>query len=755
MIALAMIVKDDSEVKELDQCLKSVYKFVNKIYITGTNKPDNKIKKLTKEYKGEYSFFKWVDDFSKARNFNFKQVDKKYEYILWLDSDDVVLNAEKIPEIVESMKDKDIDWLNLPYLYSKDKYGRVDARQIKPRILKNGTSKWDKSVHECSSQTKQINLATDNTVIIDHRSKDLVTKSDRNLKILLKEYYKDKDKTDARTIFYIAQTLYGMRKWADAAQFFISYFKKSGWNEEKYFALHALGHCSVQLNELDGAIDTAFNMIKLFPEWSLGYFDLSEYYSLKGEHEKVIEWTLVGLEKDRPFTFNFTNDLDYEYYPMGRLADSYLQIHLFEEANKIAKKLIKKYPDEATKELLESTSDFLLKDKFVQSFVTSVNMIRREDKPKASKMFECLPTSLDDDIRLQMMRFEVVPPKNWGKSIVIYCGKSLENWAYPSIFSGIGGSEEMVIRMSQELTKLGHKVTVFNDCGEYAGIYDGVEYIPYYHFNVKDNYDTLIAWRIPSFFKIDINANKKIVWLHDLAYPEQFDDKATENTDKFIFLSKFHRSNMPSIPDSKIFISNNGIVPDEFKDKQEKKPYSLCWTSSYDRGLLPFMENIFPLIKKEIPEVTLDVAYGWQNIDKEMDIVPEFKNLKEKLVPLLKQEGVTEHGRLNHKQIASLYKTSICMPYASEFGETNNISSQKAQASGCYVITTDKAGATPEYLKFGEIIKGKGIYTDREQQIRFAKAVVKYLKAPKNALGGVVEAFSVGMTARGWEVGLL
>jgi len=754
MIALAMIVKDDSEVKELEQCLKSVDKYVDKIYITGTNKPDKKIQEITKKYKGDYSFFKWCDDFSKARNFNFKQVPKKYEFILWLDADDVVLNAKNIPKLVESMADKGVDWVNLAYLYAKDEDGRVVARQIKPRILRNNTSKWDKSVHECSSQTKQITLVTDDSVVIDHRSHDMEGKSERNLKILIKEYEKDKDKTDPRTLFYIAQTLYGMRLWADAAQFFTAYSKKSGWDEEKYFSLHSLGHCLVQLGELDAAIDTAFNMVKLFPNWSLGYFDLSEYYSLKGDHNKVVEWTQVGLEKERPFTFNFTNDLDYEYYPLGRLADSYLQLHNFRAAHDIAKDLYKKYPDDITKELEKSASDFLLKDKFVESFTKSVDMIRREDRPKAAKMFDCLPNVLDDDIRIQQMRFEVVPPKKW-KDVVIYCGKSLENWAYPALFSGIGGSEEMVIRMSQELTKLGYKVTVFNDCGEYAGTYDGVEYIPYYHFNSRDNFDTLIAWRVPSFFKIDIKAKKKIIWLHDLAYPEQFDDKATENTDKFIFLSDFHRKNMPNIPDSKIFISNNGIVPDEFKDKKKKKPYSMCWTSSYDRGLLPFMENIFPIIKKAIPEVTFDVAYGWQNIDKEMDVMPEFKELKEKLVKLLKQDGVNHLDRLNKADVAELYKKSVCMPYASEFGETNNISSQKAQASGCYVITTPDAGATPEYLKFGELIDGKGIYTDKDQQAKFAKAVIDYLKKPKNAPEGLVEAFSVKETANSWKKGLL
>jgi glycosyltransferase involved in cell wall biosynthesis len=308
--------------------------------------------------------------------------------------------------------------------------------------------------------------------------------------------------------------------------------------------------------------------------------------------------------------------------------------------------------------------------------------------------------------------------------------------------------------MSQELTKLGYKVTIYNKCGDYRGVYDGVEYLPFYHFNPQDNFDTLIAWRNPSFFANDIHAKKKIVWLHDIASPQQFSDKAIENTDKFIFLSKWHRNNMPSIPEYKIFISNNGIKAEDFAETKEKRQNSLLWTSSYDRGLLPFIKNIFPLIKKEIPTVTLDVAYGWGNIDKEIELIPSLKELRDELTPLLESDDIIHHGRLNEQEIANLYKTSQILAYASEFGETNNISSQKAQASGCYVLTTSQAGATPEYLKFGDYVNGDGIYTNEKLQKEYARKAIDYLRNPiqdENLRKSIVEAFDWKSTAKTWE----
>ena len=89
-IALAMIAKDTlSEAVLLDQCLKNVSPFVDGIYIT-TDSKEGHIKTIAEKYEANISEFKWVNDFSKARNFNFSQVPKDFDYILWCDADDVL-----------------------------------------------------------------------------------------------------------------------------------------------------------------------------------------------------------------------------------------------------------------------------------------------------------------------------------------------------------------------------------------------------------------------------------------------------------------------------------------------------------------------------------------------------------------------------------------------------------------------------------------------------------------------------------------
>jgi glycosyltransferase involved in cell wall biosynthesis len=407
-----------------------------------------------------------------------------------------------------------------------------------------------------------------------------------------------------------------------------------------------------------------------------------------------------------------------------------------------------------SKEIYDVAKESVEIENYVRAFLTVAKKFRDYDRVKTVQLFDLIPKELDDDIRIQEARSLFVPPTVWDdKSIVIYCGDSLEDWAYPSIFSGVGGSETAVIRMGEQLAKQGYVVTVYNRCGNLKGEYNGVTYKPYYHFNPKDVFNVLIGWRNPGLFLEKLTAKKKYLWLHDILYPEMINERVIENVDKIIFLSKWHSKNVPGIPDGKIFISNNGITLEDFNDLPEKRPNSLIWSSSPDRGLVPFMENIWPLIKKEIPDVTLDICYGTQNIEKEMASSPYLREVYDKCQEIFKMEGVTNHGRIPHRKLAKLMGSTMVMPYASEFGETNMISSQEAQTAGCYVIMPKDAGGAPEYVKFGKVLDIEKIYTNKEGQKLFAKEVIAALSElpPKK----LVDQFSWSVTAYNWTKHLL
>ena len=90
-LSLCMIVKDEEKV--LKRCLDSVKDIVDEIIIVDTGSHD-KTKDIAKQYTDKLYDFKWIDDFSKARNFSFSKATK--DYIIWLDADDVILEDDRI-----------------------------------------------------------------------------------------------------------------------------------------------------------------------------------------------------------------------------------------------------------------------------------------------------------------------------------------------------------------------------------------------------------------------------------------------------------------------------------------------------------------------------------------------------------------------------------------------------------------------------------------------------------------------------------
>lgn len=756
MISLCIISRKEDD-GQLNAALHSCYTFVDEIIIvdTSTDKPIT----LTigaRETGAKIIPFKWTGSFADARNFSFEQATG--DVIFWIDSDDIVTNPENIPKLAQQITDGKVDWIVCEYVYQRDESGNILAKHWKHRFFRKGTVKWVGNVHEDPQQTQIVSARKDTDlgfpISVEHTASlaHLEESAKRNLKIQLDEIEKDGEHVDPRTIQYTALSYQGLNQYEQAIPYFLQHIKVTGSKEDKFWSLYRASMCFYFLGRLEEALNLALDSLKLFPEWKSSYFLIATIYNELEDWQKVIEWTLTGIEKEYPETLQVTSDLDYTILPMGRLAMAYLQTNNYALANETAADVYKmnpKYPGSI--ELVRMCMEATKLEGFTKSFLEVVENIKRYDRVKATKLFDLIPKELDDDRRIQHARTMTVAPKKWDeKSVVIYCGSSLETWSYPSVFTGIGGSEEAVIYLSRELVNQGYHVTVYNRCGDMKGVFEGVEYLPYYYFNPRDIFDTLVIWRNPLVLTEKFTANHVYLWMHDIAHPEHFNQDIYDHVDKILFLSKWHTTNLPECPKDKIFVTNNGINPDDFKDLPPKNPNSLVYTASYDRGALTLLRDIFPLVRKEIPDATLDIAYGLGNIEKEMEILPHLKELRDEIVPLLENTpGVTHHGRVSHKKIAKLLGSSMVYTYPTEFGETCCISSMKAQEADTYVLTTTNSGGTPERLRYGKAMPIDHIYTDKEGQVKFAKEIVKLLKnLPANTAD--LSEFYWSFTAKDW-----
>lgn len=153
--------------------------------------------------------------------------------------------------------------------------------------------------------------------------------------------------------------------------------------------------------------------------------------------------------------------------------------------------------------------------------------------------------------------------------------------------------------------------------------------------------------------------------------------------------------------------------------------------SSYDRGLECLLD-MWPSIKEQVPDATLDIAYGWQSFDAvrsgDQTAMKWKLNMIRKLYDL-KELGVTEHGRLTHEELAKLMKRTKVWAYPTEFTEINCITALKAQEAGCIPVTTDCYALQESVHDHTFSVACEDIYTNKEKQAEFVDMVVKALNS--------------------------
>lgn len=325
-LSLSMIVLNVEEY--IENCLNSVVPHVNEIVIVDTGSTDRSketILRLCPQAKifdfnhrthphaftldapeswpsdvipGPFSQRPFLSDFAAARQFGLEKCTS--DYVLWLDSDDVLEHGEKLPQIVSEMERNNEDALLFGYDYSHDGRGNSTCRLFRERIVKRSSNpQWRQPVHEVINPIGRARVTED--LNVRHRRQEIRTQTNvhhRNLKILLKWWHEHKNDTenlDPRMLFYL-----GMEErflWPDKAiETFKLYCSKSGWDEERALAHMLSGHLHEQKGRLPEAI-TSYAQASLEAFWNPDpLFGAARIAYFKKDWAKCIEWTERGFE---------------------------------------------------------------------------------------------------------------------------------------------------------------------------------------------------------------------------------------------------------------------------------------------------------------------------------------------------------------------------------------------------------------------------------------------------------------------------
>ena len=690
-LALNVIVKN--EIEDIDRIVKKYGQYFDEICIA----VDENVEEFEKRFKDKVKVFsyKWCDDFSHKRNFLAEKTESNY--YMRIDCDDDIEHPELIRSSFDVMVKRGFDVVYYYYIYSRNEFGSPDAEHWRETIIKKRPDiYWKKEIHEnvFVENQKLFTALRDNRVKIIHNPEPGHHKasSDRNLKFLLKEFKKGGKDTDPRTIAYLGRMYMGLGEWQRSIPFLELLTEKSGWDDDKYFGWIHLAECWKHLDNLDYAIAACNEALAINTKFPDAYLQLGAIYLQKEDFQKSLDWTMPGLVRPLPDTMFVLDSTVYGWRGNMNAALAFFGVGDFEQALKYYRKSQKLAPEEPfVKSNGKMFQDVYEDGIFYKNFLWMIKYIADRDAPKIQSLLKAIPKSSLRDERFYFLKNKFTAPKTWSdKSIVIYSGHTPEMWSPASVHQGIGGSEEAVIYLAKELDKLGYEVTVFNDCGEMSGQYEGVTYKNFFEINPADKFNIFIAWRQNIYTEVPINANKKLIWLHDIPYEDQFSKGTEKFFDKVIVLSEYHRSFLPkTLPDDKIYVSTNGINPIDFKGLEmiPRNPKRIIYASSYDRGIDSLL-SVWSTVKQEVPEAELHLFYGWDLLDKFIKQGYRKREDRDRLKALMNQEGVFEHGRVGHKELLKEYAKSGVFAYPCNFiGEINCIALTKAVACECNVVT--------------------------------------------------------------------
>lgn len=610
-----MIVKGDENPAIFRRCLESVARYVDGIFITITT-PDTGVKDVAEEFGAHVSykpeeFFHTVTKqefkdikrilgfdplikagdkvflFDDARNYSFSLVGKEYDWILWLDSDDVLRNAKDLKQTLweaENHRPQPAESIFMNYIYHAEfKDGQIEhvlIEHLREQIVRNNDSyKWVAPIHETLIEqrpTAKIECTYIDRVHLTDIA-HMQSNTERNARAL--EYSVGQTKgADPRPIYYLGKVYFDLRTEGSrdkALKLFQVYLhgseehenqNKSGWAEERSQCWDYCAEIYRARGEHNNALKCHMNALIESDKFPTTYLNIALSFLIKGQWDSALRWVRLASQIEEPDSTLVTNPKLDQIKALDILYLAHLNLSHLDEALEASRRLCDLVPEDQEFRQRYGFMEGMYKQREATKSIMGLAEYLRSsgESYKLQPLLFSAPQTVLNNPFITGLSQEVFPPRIWGDNeVAIYCGPGLTSWSPKNLTEPgqnfVGGSEEAVIHLGEELTKLGRKVTVYGDPAGEEGEYAGVTYLPYFKFNPRDSFNILVSWRRVQLADQGFDAKKLYVWCHDIQNHLEYTPERLERIHKVIVLSEWHRKNIPNVPDEKILVSNNGI----------------------------------------------------------------------------------------------------------------------------------------------------------------------------------------------------
>lgn len=322
-ISVCLIVKNEERV--LERCLNSLIRIADEIVVVDTGSTDNTIA-IAKKFKCNIYDFKWVDDFSAARNFSFSKATQEYIYVA--DADEVIddmnvkkfmmLKAALLPE-VEIVQMYYTNQLKFNTTYNYDK-------EYRPKLYKRMREfKWIDPIHE----TVQLEpVIFDSDIEIIHMPEN--NHATRDFAIFQKIIGKG-DTLSSKLRMMYARELFIAGKDKDflaSKDYFERQMNETLTEEEIKIVLCVLTKCGRVTNDTNMILKNALKNMSFEKASAEVCFEVGEYFYNLGDLQEAILWYYnAAFETEAVLNIRYHME-----YPLDKLSKCYYRLGNMEQA---------------------------------------------------------------------------------------------------------------------------------------------------------------------------------------------------------------------------------------------------------------------------------------------------------------------------------------------------------------------------------------------------------------------------------------
>ena len=295
-LSLCVICKNEKE--NIGNLLESVKgDLFDEVVIVDTGSEDNTIE-IIESFDAEFKYlgiehFEWINDFSAARNYSFSKATS--DYIMWLDSDDVIepKDYKKLLDLKNKLHESPI-WL-AKYEYAHDEFGKSICSFYRERIVQRSLNlKWQEPIHEYLP----LDAPYQKTDIEVHHYKMHIT-SDRNIPML--EDIVKKNPDVGRNVFYLGKELYDAGKVEEGIKRLKQFVDMpDAWSENKYNAQLRISAYYKSIENYGEASKYCWEAIKTNELKADAYCTMGEIAMEAELWEYAIHWFTVASNMKRP-----------------------------------------------------------------------------------------------------------------------------------------------------------------------------------------------------------------------------------------------------------------------------------------------------------------------------------------------------------------------------------------------------------------------------------------------------------------------